>query len=668
MAIFNGTNNAPDTIYGGAEDDTLYGYDYTSASLGDAGDDDFVYGGAGDDNIFGGVGADTLNGGLGSDFCYGGDGNDIIKTEGSTGEPSYITDFAVGGAGDDILLGGVGSQFLSGEEGNDLLDASAGDASSRASLYGGAGDDTIIGSPGSDILFSDPGADTINLGGGDDVAYLYENDGLDTFDGGAGNDSLSVYRPGALVPYNLDFSNSAVKLILADGTSFVNFELVAFYGTDGNDTLIASSGSPVYYHGNELYGGFGSDDLSGSSNAAILYGGNGADRLRGGAGDDSLSGDDGNDTLSGASGNDLLEGGAGDDLFVAGTALDGTDVYHGYYRPDYYSTFAPEEGNKLDYSILGEANGIVVSLVVGAVAAVSVAGGDTDFVSEIENITSGAGNDYIAGGYLTNKIDGGGGSDWLVGNGGADELLGGLGNDYLCIDHEDTLTDAGAGYDVIFIQDLAGTTLNVGAAHAEWIYSWLGDDVLDASSSSVGVFMAGEAGADVLTGSAFDDIVFMDSLDTVDLGAGYDAMYVYLGTGQSVTDTVINAASAHAEWVKGGAGNDTIVNTGSSVGISLSGGDGNDTLTGGLGNDYLYGNAGADTFVVTNNAQLDAALDFESGSDHINVHATGFISFAQIQAASSNAGASTLIDFGGGNQLLLYGFAIGGLNAADFVF
>jgi Ca2+-binding RTX toxin-like protein len=650
MAIFNGTNDAADTLFGGAEDDTLYGYDYTSVSLGDAADDDFLYGGAGNDYILGGAGADRLNGGLDADSVYGGDGNDIINTGGNQGAPSnYTADFAAGGAGDDILLGGTGLQVLYGEDGNDVLDASAGDALSRAYLSGGNGDDTIIGSPGSDILFGDSGADKINAGGGDDTVYLYGDDGLDTIDGEAGNDFISVNRAIALAAFNLDFSTSATQHILPDSLAFVNFELIAFYSGSGNDTLTASNGVPHYGVGNELYGGDGNDSLSASSNAANLYGGNGTDTLRGGGG------------------NDYLAGGTGDDLFIASGALDGADVYYGLYGNGYYTYLDQEGFNTVDYSILGAANGIVVSLVVGAVAAVFVTGGDTDFVSAIANITGGSGNDYIEGGYLTNKIDGGAGSDWLVGNGGADELLGGLGNDYLCIDHEDTLTDAGAGYDVIFIQDGTGASLNVGAAHAEWIYSWLGDDTINASTSAVGVFMAGEAGADNLIGSAFDDYIFMDSQDTVDAGAGYDALWVYLGTGQAVTDTTINAASAHAEWVKGGAGNDTIFNTGSSVSVSLSGGGGNDTLNGGNGSDYLYGNEGADTFVVTTGAQLDAVLDFESG-DRVDVRAASFTTFAQLQAAASSAGASTLIDFGGGNQLLLYNISIGSLNAADFIF
>ena len=123
----------------------------------------------------------------------------------------------------------------------------------------------------------------------------------------------------------------------------------------------------------------------------------------------------------------------------------------------------------------------------------------------------------------------------------------------------------------------------------------------------------------------------------------------------------------------GGGGNDTLFNTGSATAVSLLGGAGNDTLTGGLGNDYFYGdsgtgNQGSDVFVVTNNAQSDVILDFSNGADRLNVHNTGFTTFAQVQAAATASGASTIINFGAGNSITLYNFAIGNLDASDIIF
>ena len=123
----------------------------------------------------------------------------------------------------------------------------------------------------------------------------------------------------------------------------------------------------------------------------------------------------------------------------------------------------------------------------------------------------------------------------------------------------------------------------------------------------------------------------------------------------------------------GGAGNDTLFNTGSATAVSLIGGAGNDTLTGGLGNDYFYGdlgggNLGADVFVVTLGAQTDTVLDFANGADRLNIHNTGFTTFAQVQAAASFDGVSTTINFGAGNKMVLYNFALGNLDATDIIF
>jgi Ca2+-binding RTX toxin-like protein len=295
----------------------------------------------------------------------------------------------------------------------------------------------------------------------------------------------------------------------------------------------------------------------------------------------------------------------------------------------------------------------------------------------LEPVIGGRGDDTLIGGYGDEVLvgyddlseDPPADSDILVGGGGSDVLLAGAGDDYLYIDHLDAVIDAGEGYDAIVIQDDTGTSLDVGAASAEWVYAWTDDDTLDASSSAAGVALVGEAGSDVLIGSAHNDYIYMDAFDTVDAGDGYDALFVYQGSGQGVVDTFIDVSAANAEWVLGGAGNDIITNLGDVDGVALSGGGGNDQLTGGLGNDYLYGNEGSDTFIVTSNAQLDAILDFEVAVDKVDLGAIGgIVDFAGLVAASTESGGSTMLDLGGGSQLLLYGVPLASLSAGDFIF
>ena len=56
---------------------------------------------------------------------------------------------------------------------------------------------------------------------------------------------------------------------------------------------------------------------------------------------------------------------------------------------------------------------------------------DTINTLNIENITTGSGNDVLTGQWVDNVLDGGSGNDKLYGDRGNDTLIGGLGNDIL---------------------------------------------------------------------------------------------------------------------------------------------------------------------------------------------------------------------------------------------
>ena len=89
----------------------------------------------------------------------------------------------------------------------------------------------------------------------------------------------------------------------------------------------------------------------------------------------------------------------------------------------------------------------------------------------------------------------------------------------------------------------------------------------------------------------------------------------------------------------------------------LDGGSGKDYLEGSIGNDRLYGGSNSDTIYGGD------------GNDRLNVHNTGLTTFAQVQAAASAYGpGSTLLDFGAGNKMVLYNFALGNLDASDIIF
>ena len=103
-----------------------------------------------------------------------------------------------------------------------------------------------------------------------------------------------------------------------------------------------------------------------------------------------------------------------------------------------------------------------------------------------------------------------------------------------------------------------------------------------------------------------------------------------------------------ADVLHGNAGNDLIL-----------GGGGNDYLFGDRGDDILNGGAGADTFVFTGGGGSDVVLDFESGSDMLqiasDINGTGVASAEDVAARATTVGGNAVVDLGHGDTLTLVG-------------
>jgi lysophospholipase L1-like esterase len=112
--------------------------------------------------------------------------------------------------------------------------------------------------------------------------------------------------------------------------------------------------------------------------------------------------------------------------------------------------------------------------------------------------------------------------------------------------------------------------------------------------------------------------------------------------------------------VQGGAANDTI-DGGSGGGDWLVGGQGNDLITAHAGDNILYGNIGADTlnggagadiFHTFADAGMDRVTDFHAAEgDRVNLLPGTTYTLPQ-------AGADTVIDMGGGNEMILAGVTL----------
>ncbi len=381
------------SIAGSANNDTLNFAGVTLTAISK------IDGGGGNDTITGSDAADTILGSAGDDILSGGLGNDVFQYTGAANGFDSVD----GGAGTDTISAlanstVIGLSLLTGVETisvgtftgvsiagstlNDNLNFSTATLTGITKIDGGTGDDIIVGSAGIDTILGSGGNDTLSGGLGNDIfQYTGTANGFDAVDGGTGTDTISALANATVIGLS---SLTGVETISA-GT----FTGVFISGSGNADTLDFTS---VTLTGiTKIDAGFGNDVITGSAGIDTILGNDGNDTLFGGAGNDSLSGDNGDDVLSGGAGNDTINGGAGIDT-----------VDYGYATAN-----------------------LAVSLAL--TTAQTVATGDVDTITNVENVTGGSGADTITGSTLANVLNGGLGNDRLTGGGANDTIIGGVG-------------------------------------------------------------------------------------------------------------------------------------------------------------------------------------------------------------------------------------------------
>ena len=421
------------------------------------------------------------------------------------------------------------------------------------------------------------------------------------------------------------------------------------------------------------------------------------DQLLGFGGNDTLIGGVGNDILNGGTGNDKLNGGAGDDTQIGG---DGNDVFL-IGAGGHHGGGEVIDGG-LDTNVIRFTSAVVDTLTLSAlitnvaeVEASDAAGGNAGTVALNINAAAVTSGLIITGNAGANTLTGTDFTDTLIGNAGADTLIGGNGNDILRGGVGGDTVQGGAGDDLVRLASTAefaagelidggadtdtlrytGTVaatlkLTAGVTNMEQVQladangSSAGTAAININAAAVGngLSLSGNAGNNVLTGTAFTDtLTGGEGNDRFLIGAGGhhgggEVIDGGLGTNvirftSTVVDTltlsalITNVAEVEASNAAGGnagtaalninaaavtsgllltgnAGANTLTGTdfadtliGNGGADTLIGGNGNDTLLGGGGLDTVQGGAGDDLVRLASTAQFAAGELIDGGAD-----------------------------------------------------
>jgi Ca2+-binding RTX toxin-like protein len=553
-----------------------------------------------------------------------------------------VIENGIGGSGNDVLIGNASANMLNGGAGADTLNAGLG----VDTMNGGAGADTFVYAigDGNGVIDGGTETDTLNLTDGASGNILNAAWNGSALTALAGNGLTSVENINANMGGGVDWliysATAAVTVNLALGsasgfTSISSIERVV--GGSGDDSLTGDG------FDNRLDGATGDDLLVGGAGVDTLIGGDGADSLSGGLGNDSIQGGAGNDTINWivGEGRDTIDGGADVDAF---NPLGSASADLGYANWNGTSlTSLMDNGLSNIENINLDLEGGIDWLIYNATAAVEVnlqlgmASGFV-FISDIEKVIGGSGDDTLTGNGLDNRLDGQGGADTLDGGAGSDAVLGGDGADTIY---------ASAGNDSLQGQNGDDTFI--------WV-STDGRDTFNGGADTDTVNLTGSAVADVadanwngttITGLLNNALVDIETVN-LDLGAG-GAGGDWLRYNSTVGITVNLelglatgfASIAGVENLIGGTGNDDLV--GDSGANKINGNAGDDFISGGAGGDNLTGGLGQDVFIYQAGAGADTINDFDAwdvgGQDFINVQTLGI-------NAGNFASRVTIIDTG----------------------
>ena len=622
-----------DLLDGGSGDDTLFGQEGNDQLIGGDGNDvligalgnDSLNGDNGDDTLYGQEGDDLLNGGSGNDTLIGNSGNDtyafnlgwgqdVIWEE--TDTTADVLQFGAGISPEDIMAVQSGADLILYHSNNvdqiritnwyanpayqvsrfEFADGTvwtAQEVNDRGSvtLRGTLGSDAMTGTSLSETLYGLDGDDTLNGAGGNDV--LVGGKGNDTLLGSTGTNTY------------LFAEGDGVDLIYGSTLDTLKFAA----GISSTDVTVERIGSDlVFRHTNGTDGVTVAGWYSQSSSrlASVMFEQDGTTWLTSQL--DVMGTDiDHSYLFDIGMGAKIIEDWGGLDSLVFGTSIADADI------------IISREGQNLKLNHVNGSDSFTVkdwfndiNRQVESISffdsgnSLTAAQLTTPFLT----LTGTAANDSLQGGNAyaetlsglagDDTINGGGGDDHLTGGTGNDQLSGGAGIDtyYFNLgDGQDTITDTTYDNTLILGPGLMSTlTVTGGTSGQDTLYTFgTGTDSVTVKyGSKVNLKFEdfGTAGADVMNGSSFGDVLHgLDGADTLNGNSGADILY-----GDAGNDTLLGGS--HSDYLYGGDGDDILdgnLITGSSDSETY-GSDAQDFYYGGKGNDTLYGNSSTDQY------------------------------------------------------------------------
>lgn len=212
--------------------------------------------------------------------------------------------------------------------------------------------------------------------------------------GGSGTDTADYSARTTDVIVSLDGDADDGSIITERDNVATDVENVI--GGSAQDNLVGTDAA------NRLEGGPGFDVLNGAGGDDVLLGGDGSDHIEGRAGKDTIDGEGSGDQIDGGDGADDMRGGAGVDQVA-------------YLRTTAVAVSLDDAANDGSFSPFGGPIG-------------NPAEGD-NVHSDVENLSTGSGNDLIVGSATANRISSNGGNDIVDGRAGPDHLDTGEGTD-----------------------------------------------------------------------------------------------------------------------------------------------------------------------------------------------------------------------------------------------